>query len=79
MMADLYTTDDSDSVEVAIVRKPDVTDGSTPTIEIDNRLYDAVIMYTAGLTLVTLKDEHADALLNQALVMMGAQTKQSNG
>ena len=78
MIADLFTTADADSVEVAIVRKPDYVMTSEQTVDIDNRLYDAVIMYSAGLALVTLKDEHADSLLNQALVLMGAQTKNGN-
>ena len=78
MIADLYTTDDGDSVEVAIVRKPDYVVTAEQTVDIDNRLYDAIVMYAAGLALVTLKDEHADALLNQALVLMGAQINKSN-
>ena len=41
---------------------------------IPNKLYRAVIYYIAGLTLLTYKDAHADALLNMAMTMMGAKT-----
>lgn len=41
---------------------------------IPNKLYRAVIYYIAGLTLLTYKDAHADALLNMAITMMGART-----
>ena len=41
---------------------------------IPNKLYRAVIYYIAGLTLLTYKDAHADALMNMAMTMMGAKT-----
>jgi hypothetical protein len=31
-----------------------------------------VMYYTAGLTLLTYKDAHADALMNQAISFIGA-------
>lgn len=79
MMADLYTVGTGDSIEVAIIRKPDFVISAEDTVDLDARVYDAIVMYAAGLTLVTLKDEHADALLNQALVLMGAQRDKDNG
>ena len=79
MMADLYTVGSGDIIEVAIIRKPDFVISAEDTVDLDTRVYDAIVMYAAGLTLVTLKDEHADALLNQALVLMGAQRDKDNG
>ena len=38
---------------------------------IPSKLYRAVIYYIAGLTLLTYKDAHADALLNMAMAIMG--------
>lgn len=40
--------------------------------EIPEKVYRGVVYYTAGLTLLTYKDTHADALMNQAIVMIGA-------
>lgn len=42
--------------------------------EIPEKVYRGVVYYTAGLTLLTYKDAHADALMNQAIVMIGAKT-----
>jgi hypothetical protein len=39
---------------------------------IPGKLYRGVVYYTAGLTLLTYKDSHADSLLNQAIQMIGA-------
>lgn len=39
---------------------------------IPDKVYRAVVYYTAGLTLLTYKDSHADSLLNQAIQMIGA-------
>lgn len=39
---------------------------------IPNKLYRGVVYYIAGLTLLTYKDAHADALMNQAINMIGA-------
>ena len=45
---------------------------------IPNKLYRAVIYYIAGLTLLTYKDAHADALLNMAITIMGAKTNSNS-
>lgn len=39
---------------------------------IPEKVYRGVVYYTAGLTLLTYKDAHADALMNQAIEMIGA-------
>lgn len=36
------------------------------------KAYRGVVYYTAGLTLLTYKDAHADALMNQAISLIGA-------
>lgn len=38
---------------------------------ISDKLYVAFIYYVSGLVLLTLKDEHADSMFNQALTLMG--------
>lgn len=38
---------------------------------ISDKLYVAFIYYITGLVLLTLKDEHADSMFNQALTLMG--------
>lgn len=45
---------------------------------IPKKLYRAVIYYIAGLTLLTYKDAHADALLNMAITIMGAKTNSNS-
>lgn len=45
---------------------------------IPGKLYRAVIYYIAGLTLLTYKDAHADALLNMAITIMGAKTNSNS-
>ena len=39
---------------------------------IDDKVYRAVVYHAAGLTLLTYKDAHADAMFNMALTLMGA-------
>lgn len=39
---------------------------------IDDKVYRAVVYHAAGLTLLTFKDAHADAMFNMALTLMGA-------
>jgi len=68
----LYTCLSDDEVEVAVMCRPKITGSSTPVIDFSEHLYRAVVMYAAGLTLTTLRDQHADSLFNQALIMMGA-------
>ncbi len=75
---ELYSvTGASDRFEVAYVSRPSITtSGGAESVSVPERLERAFVYYAAGLTLLTLRDEHADSLLNQALVMMGAQTRQ---
>lgn len=40
--------------------------------DIPAKAYRGVVYYTAGLTLLTYKDAHADALMNQAISLIGA-------
>lgn len=40
--------------------------------DIPDKVYRGVVYYTAGLTLLTFKDAHADAMFNMALTLMGA-------
>lgn len=39
---------------------------------VDDKVYRAVVYHAAGLTLLTYKDAHADAMFNMALTLMGA-------
>ena len=65
---ELYKAKDtSDTAEVGIV-----TDQTgEESVSISSRLYPALIYYISGLTLLTYRDEHADSLFNQAMVLMG--------
>ena len=48
-------------------------------VSVSDRLVQALVYYIAGLTLLTYKDEHADSMFNQALVLMGiSPTAQQN-
>lgn len=51
----------------------------TNTIDIIEKVYSAVISQIAGLTLLTIRDEHADTLFNLALTQMGAKIQEENG
>ena len=75
----LYILEGGDDINLAIIEKPSMAPGQQGGYDIDSKLYGAILTYTAGLVLVTLKDQHADALLNKALVRMGAQTSKDNG
>ena len=71
----MWTVGDGEDVEIALIIPPSSSESSGTTITVDAKIYDAIVMYCAALTLLTLKDEHADALFNLALTMIGA-TKQ---
>lgn len=60
--------DTSDTAEIRIVTD-NYTEGSG--VDIPDALYPSFIYYVSGLTLLTYKDEHADSMFNQALVLMG--------
>jgi hypothetical protein len=51
----------------------------TNTIDIIEKVYTAVISQIAGLTLLTIRDNHADSLFNLALSQMGAKIPNDNG
>jgi hypothetical protein len=74
LVAVLYSvTSKQDTSYIAWVCKPTYVEsgsGASTSIDIDSRIYGAVITYCAGLTLLTLKDKHAEDLFNQALVKM---------
>lgn len=57
-----------------------VTSGGVTTsieeINISRKLVEALEYYTAGLTLATFKDSHADAMFNMALTNMGLKTEE---
>lgn len=57
-----------DTLDAAIMTVPKITDDA---VEISDLLGVALIYYITGLTLLTLKDAHADAMFNQALALMG--------
>lgn len=81
----LYTTISGDTIKVAVIRKPsydedNVGEGSNANFQMEEeRLFDAVVTYTAALTLATLKDEHAESLFNLALNKMGVPTNNAHG
>lgn len=64
----------SDSFEIGIVTNEDVTD----SLDISPKLKKALIYYISGLTLLTYRDQHADSMFNQALVLMGVNPSGSN-
>ena len=65
---ELYKARDTqDTAEVGIVTDQD----GAESITIGARLYPALIYYISGLTLLTYREQHADSLFNQAMVLMG--------
>lgn len=80
MYLELYTCPKSGnlSAELAYMPVPEReyidVDGCDEPIEsysISDKVYKAVVYYTAGLTLMTFKDAHADSLMNQSLQIIG--------
>ena len=55
--------------QVAYMPEPSKVDDK---YDIPTKAYRGVVYYTAGLTLLTYKDAHADALMNQAIQIIGA-------
>lgn len=49
----------------------DTPSASGGNYNIDDKVYRAVVYHAAGLTLLTFKDAHADAMFNMALTLMG--------
>lgn len=78
---ELYGAETSGNVEYELgyMPEPAEADGTgnnegKKVYNIPEKVYRGVVYYTAGLTLLTYKDAHADALMNQAIVMIGAKT-----
>lgn len=76
---ELYGVETSGNVryELGYMPEPAEADGTGNNVgkkvyNIPEKVYRGVVYYTAGLTLLTYKDAHADALMNQAIVMIGA-------
>jgi len=57
-----------DAFEAAVMTVPKITGDA---VEVSDLLGVALVYYITGLTLLTLKDGHADAMFNQALTLMG--------
>ena len=68
---ELYTTKSSD-VKLTFGYIGEAKPNDNNEWPIPDKLHRAIIYYIAGLTLLTYKDTHADALMNQAIVMIGA-------
>lgn len=64
----------SDSIEVGIITDEDIT-GS---LDISAKLRKSLIYYISGLTLLTYRDQHADSMFNQSLVLMGVNPSGAN-
>lgn len=76
---EMYGVDASENVkyELGYMPEPAETEGTETNkgkkvYNIPEKVYRGVVYYTAGLTLLTYKDAHADALMNQAIEMIGA-------
>lgn len=63
----VYST--TDVPDVGYIQK--FTNAGVGSLDIPDKLERALVYYVAGLTLLTYRDEHADALFNQAKVIMG--------
>lgn len=68
---ELYTTKSSD-VKLTFGYIGEAKPNDNNEWPIPDKLHRAIIYYIAGLTLLTYKDAHADALLNMAITIMGA-------
>lgn len=70
---ELYTTKSSD-VKLSFGYIGEAKPNNNNEWPIPEKVYRGVVYYTAGLTLLTYKDQHADSLINIALQMIGAKT-----
>lgn len=70
---ELYTTKRSD-VKLSFGYIGEAKPNNNNEWPIPEKVYRGVVYYIAGLTLLTYKDAHADALMNQAMMMIGAKT-----
>lgn len=77
---ELYSVkEDTDTCEVGFISEPEIIDdGNEGYVTISDKLGVAFIYYVTGLVLLTLKDEHADSMFNQATVLMGISPTANN-
>lgn len=68
---EMYGVETSGKVEYELGYMPDPKEEGGK-YNIPEKVYRGVVYYTAGLTLLTYKDAHADALMNQAISLIGA-------
>lgn len=68
---ELYTTKSSDA-KLTFGYIGEAKPNNNNEWPIPEKVYRGFVYYTAGLTLLTYKDAHADALMNQAMMMIGA-------
>lgn len=70
---ELYSAkDETDTCEAGFISEPEIADdGNEGYVTVSDKLGVAFIYYVTGLVLLTLKDEHADSMFNQATVLMG--------
>ena len=72
---ELYKAKDkSDTFEIGIITDEDITD----SLEASTKLKKSLIYNITGLTLLTYRDQHADSMFNQALVLMGVNPSGAN-
>lgn len=78
---EMYGVETSGDVEYELGYMPDPAEANgtgnnvgKKVYNIPEKVYRGVVYHTAGLTLLTYKDAHADALMNQAIEMIGAKT-----
>lgn len=76
---ELYGTDGESSYTLGYMPEPvkghsiaTETEAAYDYYTIPSKVYRGVIYYLGGLVLLTYKDAHADSLMNQALLMIGA-------
>lgn len=68
-IAELYGPKAADNTfNLVYVSEPQITNN---TLAVPDKLEDALIYYISGLTLLTLRDGQADAMFNQAMLLMG--------
>lgn len=62
-----------DTAVVGILTEPAITTDAAgkESFDISPKLLQALIYYISGLTLLTYKDQHADSMFNQAMVLAG--------
>lgn len=70
----------NESVKVDIITEPAIQedDDNVEYITVSDKLKEALIYYAAGLTLLTYRDQHADAMFNIAMTYMGIDTNGQN-